>query len=266
MQTAARLALPIWAAAMLAGCGGSPKQADGALPGAAPASAIATDKNKPASAEEVAKQARHGLHCPARITLPERSGDAPVDDIQGVRPGLSYDEAWNAVLCTNDLLVATPENDGFDIKTYGHKVRQGFSARFAQPREVKTSRQIIQEMEADATARGTNAVRHDMTPGQVRWAVGTMGLPGQERVLSVSRKEEFAKGKNPAMSTLKDALTSKYGTPTYMNNDGDGTMHLAWLHDPQGKAVVPNSPLESRCNSSIAAMDYKHQRLTGLRH
>lgn len=57
------------------------------------------------------------------------------------------------------------------------------------------------------------------------------------------------------MTSLKEALVRKYGTPDMVRSDGDGTMHLVWLHDPQGKAIARNSPLAERCDSSIATMD-----------
>ena len=103
-------------------------------------------------------------------------------------------KALNAVLCTHELLVATPAvNRGFNLKApEARSVRQGFGAAFAEPHVVKTSRQIMQEMQIETLARGGNAVREDLKPGQVKWFVATMGLPGQERVLSVAREERYA--------------------------------------------------------------------------
>ena len=90
--------------AVLAACGG---------PGpGAPGSANNTAQNKPrptgdASAEQVAEESRGDVDCPADINTPQRPANAPVDDVVGVRPGLTYDEAQNVVLCTGDMLVAT---------------------------------------------------------------------------------------------------------------------------------------------------------------
>jgi hypothetical protein len=110
--------------AAIAGCGKSgdaaPSPVADKAPAKAPANAATPAAAKPgsaknASAEAVAKQARAGLSCPAKIATAARAANEPVDDVLGVRPGLSYEEALNAVLCTHELLVATPPNNrGFD--------------------------------------------------------------------------------------------------------------------------------------------------------
>ncbi len=70
------------------------------------------------------------MDCPADIETPARAADAPVDDVVGVRPGMTYEEAANVVLCTDDLMVVTgPITTGFNIQTYGQTLRQGFTAR-----------------------------------------------------------------------------------------------------------------------------------------
>jgi hypothetical protein len=102
-----------------------------------------------------------------------------VIDVVGLRPGITYEEAANIVLCDNPMLVAELDTStSFNIQTYGQKVRQGFGARFAEARVEKTARQFRKEMQDEALARGTNAVRQDMKPGQVKFHVGS--LPGNQ--------------------------------------------------------------------------------------
>lgn len=132
------------------------------------------------------------------------SSGAPVDDVLGVRPGQTYDEAANLVACTHDLMVVQADNSrGFQIQTYGQQLRQGFSARFAEPRVVKDSRDHLREMSEEAAARSGNAVREDMQPGQSKWYVGTMGLPGQERVISAALRSS-----SPGPTTLSGAASA----------------------------------------------------------
>lgn len=200
-----------------------------------------------ATAQQVAEEARGDVDCPADIETPKRAANAPVDDVVGVRPGLTFEEAANVVLCTNKLLVASPPStQGFNIKTYGATIRQGFSAKFAEPRVVKTSKQIMQEMQDDMMARSGNAVRADMLPGQSRWYVSTMGLPGQERVIAAAREEWFAEGRNPTMQSVADALIKKYGAPT-RHQVAPHVISLVWTRDPQGRVVPETSPLASQC-------------------
>src|SRR5215204_5191977 len=104
----------------------------------------AVDATKPApsgeaSAEQVAKQMRGGVKCPAKESNPRASG-AAVDDVVGVRPGMTWNEAATFVMCDNPMIVVT-ENTGrnYDIQTYGQKLRQGFDGKWAEARVVKTS-------------------------------------------------------------------------------------------------------------------------------
>lgn len=228
---------------LLAACGSKePEYAQGASAQRKPSSGNAT-------AQEVAAEARGGLDCPADITTPARPAGAPVDDIVGVRPGLTFNEAANVVLCTGELLVIQPGGSGFNINTYGAKIRQGFSARDAEPRVVKSSEQYMREMSEEFAARSGNAVRQDMQPGQSKWYVSTMGLPGEERVIAVAREEWFAEGRNPTMESVADALIKKYGQPT-RKQVMPQMIYLTWVHDPQGRFVPESGPLANRCNAS----------------
>ena len=236
-------------AASLAGCGKSdPPAAPAAAARTAPAPAGA---EQGASAEEVARQSRAGVSCPAKAkSAPPRAADAPVDDVLGVRPGLSYEEAMNVVLCTQDLLVAIDEKArGFDLKVPDPRsVRQGFSARPAEPRVVRTGKQIVQEMQREAMARGANALREDLKPGQMKWFVATMGVPGRESVLSVAREERFAAEQAQTIANVTAALLKKYGTPT-RNQPAAATQLplIRWAYDPAGRLVTEGSPLFGKC-------------------
>ena len=59
-----------------------------------------------------------------------------------------------------------------------------------------------------------------MPPGQSRFYVSTMGMPGQEQVISVAREEYYAEGKQPTLEGLTQALIAKYGQPSDVNDAG----------------------------------------------
>jgi len=254
----------------IAGCGGADKAPPAAPapqkapPAAAapkaPAPVAAADK-KPAAAardqgapaEEVARQARGDLTCPPKIATPARAEKAPVDDVLGVRPGMTYEEAMNLALCAHPLLVATPAGGrGFNLKVpQGTTLRQGFAVREAEPRVVKTSKQIMKEMQDETIARSGNAVRENLKPGQTRWFVGTMGLPGQERVLSVAREERYATDQSPTVDNLTAALLQKYGKPTRNQRGTSGQLpFVVWAYDPLGRPITETSPLYNKCTGS----------------
>lgn len=206
-----------------------------------------------ASAEQVAEEARGNVKCPARIKTPPRAANAPVDDVVGVRPGMTYEEAANVVMCSNDLMVVTgPITRGFNIQTYGQELRQGFTARLAEPRVEKTSKQIMEEMQDDMMARSGNRVRYDLQPGQSKWNVTTMGLPGEEKVIGAGREEWYAEGKNPTMASVADALVKKYGTPS-IDQDNPGQRFIRWVYDPFGRLATETSPIRNQCAGTGAS-------------
>jgi hypothetical protein len=235
----------------LAACNKAPL--NGPASAAASQSSAAGQSSKAATsatAEEVAEEGRGKIPCPAKIKTPARASDAPVDDVVGVRPGMTFDEAANVVMCTHDLMVATADTGRrFNIQTYGQTIRQGFSARFAEPRVQKTSKQIMQEMQDETVARSGNAVRRDMKPGQSKWYVSTMGIPGKERVIAAAREEWFEEGRNPTMDSVVQALSKKYGAPTH-NQDYGNSRVLTWAYDPLGRRLTETSPLYHQCRGS----------------
>ncbi len=222
-----------------------------------PPSKAAAAKSKPAgqgaaTAEQVAKEARADVRCPAKQKSAPRAAGAPVDDVIGVRPGMSYDEAANAVLCTHDLLVMqTDRGRGFNIKTYGQPLRHGFGARFAEPRVEWTAKRAKIESMDDIVARSGNAARDDMKPGQSKWYVGTMGLPGQELVINVAREEWFEAGANPTIASIEQALLKKYGPPSKQQNN-NGQRYISWSYDLTGSLVTPGAPLFNRCSGNAS--------------
>lgn len=227
----------------LAGCGSK----EGKTASSGGSSSSASEPSGNATAQQVAKEKRGKVHCPAKISEPAPAG-GPVIDVVGLRPGISFDEAVNVVLCDNPLLVVDPDNSrGFNVNSYGQKIRQGFSASFAEARVEKTGRQIMQEMENDAIARGMNARTEDMKAGQIKYYVSTMGVPGQEKVIYATREEWFAEGKNPTVDSVTEALKKKYG-PTGWTRQIDATDRmLQWDYDPKGRPITENSPLYMRC-------------------
>ena len=200
-----------------------------------------------ATAAEVAEEARGKVRCPPKIATPARPSSAPVDDVVGVRPGMTYEEAANTVLCSHDLLVVQEDKARrFSIQTYGQQIRQGFTARFAVDRVERTSQQIMKDLQDSAMARGTNRVVRDMQPGQAKWYVATMGLPGQERVMSAAREEWFDSGRNPTLQGIEQALIGKYGQPTQIQRQ-PGQSLLTWSYDTRQRPITETSPLYQRC-------------------
>jgi hypothetical protein len=246
---AATVAVVLLSAAILTACGSKSEAPRSATSRNASAKSSAEGKVT-ATAEEVAREARGKVKCPPKIATPERARGAPVDDVVGVRPGMTYEEAANTVMCSNELLVVQQDKSRrFNIQTYGQEIRQGFTARFAVDRVEKTSKQIMKELQDSAMARGSNRVVRDMQPGQAKWYVATMGLPGQERVISAAREEWFEAGRNPTLQSVEQALIKKYGAPTEAQHS-PGQALLTWGYDPRQRPITETSPLYQRCRGT----------------
>lgn len=210
-------------------------------------SAALVKSSGPASAEQVAREMRGNVRCPAKALTDPPAG-APVDDVVGVRPGMTWDEAANFVMCDNPMLVITESTSrGYNINTYGQHIRQGFDAKFAEARTVKTSQQILQDMQDESMRRSANTYVAPLKPGQVRYFVTTMGLPGQEKVLSVAREEYFPTGKLPTTDSVRQALIAKYGEPSQINGN-----NLWWEYDPAGGKLTQGSPLLGTCSTNVS--------------
>lgn len=232
------LVLGLSASALLAGCGSGEKGTDGGAPAA------------DGSAAEAARDGRGRVRCPAKISTPTAPAGTPVVDVIGLRPGLTYDEAANLAMCDNPLIVVTEEKyRGFDIQTNGQAYRRGFTAAFAQPQATLSPEEQMQETLRRASARSAGAAREDdVVPGQSKIYVATLGLPGQERVISASRRQRFEEGGSPTMAAAVGALTAKYGAPTY-DDAQERSRVLRWAYDPTGRRITETSPYYYTCSA-----------------
>jgi len=256
-----------------AGCGGSNDSSD------APIGAVDAAKPAPtgeATAEQVAAEMRGNVKCPAKASS-ARPANAPVDDVVGARPGMTWNEAATFVMCDHPLMVVT-ENTArnYRIDTRGLKLRQGFDGEFAKARVVKTSRDYLREMSEEAARRSGNAVEVRLQPGQSRFYVSTMGLPGQEQVISVAREELYAEGKQPTVESITQALIAKYGQPSESNDTGS-LVQIWWEYDPAGNKVQQQqcrisagpdaaTSLSTACGITVAAYVQASRTNPGLAH
>jgi hypothetical protein len=232
-----------WAALSMAACGS--KSANN--PHSSPAAPSGT-----ASAEQVAKEIRGNVKCPAKASAAQPA-DTPIEDVTGVAPGMSWDEAANLVMCDNPLMVVTENTSrGYNINTFGQHIRQGFDGKFAEPRALRNPQHTVAEMMNEAQQHANNAYATPLPIGQSRYFVSTMGLPGQEQVLSVAREESFAEGKQPTVDSLKHALLAKYGEPS-QENDSGANSNLYWEYDPSGAKITEGSPRLRLCRIDVGS-------------
>lgn len=202
---------------------------------------VAVDET-PKTPEQIAEEVRDNLDCPAKIVT-KRAEGAPIDDIQGVRPGLTFDEAQNLVLCIDKKYVSRPGETGYSLNAYeySNKMRKGFIATLKGDGYITDS-------DGNPIMEATGQKRENVIP---TWDVITLGLPNEELVISVKRTEYFYNN-NPTIDSTKQALTNKYGKPaTIKVNEYTGEIILYWAYDTLDRPITETSPLYRECATSL---------------
>lgn len=197
----------------------------------------------PKTPEQIAEEVRDNLDCPAEIVT-KRAEGSPIDDIQGVRPGLTFDEAHNLVLCLDEKYVSRPGEISYSLNTYVYsdKMRKGFIADFKDRGYIHDSDgQEVRDSDGEYK-------RESVVP---IWDVITLGLPNEERVISVRRTEDFYNNK-PTTESTKQALTNKYGKPAAVKVDEySGEIRLYWAYDTFDRPITETSPLYRECATNF---------------
>lgn len=192
------------------------------------------------------KKARADLDCPAKIEG-KRAEGAPVDDIQGVRLGMTYNEAVNTVLCSNEMLTLLSDKpNGYQVNHFGlgEGMRNGFRADLAN---------VILERRYDEQNNFKPKHSSDVLTS---WTVTTVGLPKQELVILMERGDSYENDKNPTLTAVEKALIDKYGNPT-KREDGRDDLGLSWAYDTLGRPVIETSPLFRECNDTYGSSELK---------
>lgn len=201
-----------------------------------------------ASAAEVAEEARGTVRCPADLDTPAAAPGQPVSDILEVRPGLTWDEAANVILCAEPLFVVAEETGrGFNLETFGVTLRHGFTAQAAEAKVEMTGADYVDQMQAEQMARMGNSVIDDLKPGEANWYVTTMGMPHEERVVAAARRERYPEDSFPLVTSVEAALVAKYGPPSWrLAIDGEH-VELAWEFGIDGHQLDEETSRASLC-------------------
>lgn len=185
--------------------------------------------------------------CEPELTGPKRAAGSPVDDIVGIRPGQSMKDASAILGCRGnmaELLVRSSEHAQTKLN-----LRQELIATSGEPcggsyRQMRTdftSRTDYSECQA-LLVEGSQSHRNRFD----RFLVTLVGLPGQERVASVWRMQEFPEGKRPVRADLVTTLTAKYGEPSEVEERGN-EIKLNWVYDLRGRPMSKNNPSYRSC-------------------
>lgn len=224
------------AALALAGCGGEPggPAGEGATP-AAQSQARGGDGRSADAGEGAA------LDCPAQV----REAIAG-PDVLGIRLGMSLDEALGTARCAlgEDAVVETQtrwldrlDANGVELGTQVFTVQKGEG----KPCDYQRNWQGC-----GFGSREWGHVDEVVT-------VATPGAPGQETAMAIWRSQNFRDGQMPALQSVLDALTAKYGQPQHVEqsdarwSDTSGYRELRWVRDRRGNPLADPNPLFRQC-------------------
>lgn len=184
---------------------------------------------------------------PAWATCNASNGEA-ASDVAGVRVGMTFDQALAGVKCdAPELVITVHQGNDWKLDSTGIKVRSGFEANPAPPKDAANASDYAQQRMAEARYM----IDHGKTPkaGHSRWRVHTVGLYGHERVIAVAHQQHFHSGHDPSNVKISNALAHKYGQPTRVDtgifNGHRYVTEMVWAHTPQGQLIGLNQDMGS---------------------
>ena len=178
-------------------------------------------------------------------------GAGPVDDIVGLRPGMSFGEIVGQLEARDDVeSVETAEQ--WVRQSNGIPTRQLVRAAngIACAQDEKASQDGY--LTACDTLGGRFQPRKEITNEIV---VAFTGMPDDEVARSIWRHSVFPEGRQPTVDSVIAALVEKYGRPHivqaesgyYSMSHRHGATNLNWVYAPDGTPITGNDVMKQRC-------------------
>jgi hypothetical protein len=202
---------------------------------------------------EAARQARQksaaARRCPHVAAVGPALPGAPVDDVAGLRPGMSFEDVEAVLECSGEV-------DHFDVKPSWARQSHGLATR--QLLRAADGEPCAAELRVQG-GKGCEDGGYGFAPLQAvtrEVVVAFAGLPGAERAGVIWRRTAFPEGSYPTVSSLQASLAQKYGPPHlqatqegyYSLGQRRGTTVLSWLHDARQRPIArADSARRSRC-------------------
>lgn len=189
--------------------------------------------------------------CPAEVTSAPRPEGTPVDDIVGIRPGMSYDDVIGILACRDDVpLIETAEKWNIQ-QTHGFPLRQVVRASNGTP---CSGQEIVRAMSSSNVTCDDGGYRFKAVKNITQeFDVVFTGMPGKEAVGAFWRRNTFAEGEQPAVESLMQSLNQKYGEPHVTEKDRQGRTNLSWQYDLLGRPMSNASRNFNQCRNSVSA-------------
>jgi hypothetical protein len=184
------------------------------------------------------------LNCPSSFDIPVKAADAPVDDLRGLRVGMSLAQTILYFKCKSP-----------DI-TFNPPARQGQALnlnRAMNMRGVGLQRQNNEDLINSWS--GFNFYGHKiqtefhLRSPQLTYRILAFGDDGKEMVYGVWQEQDFESDK-PAVDKTKADLIAKYGQPSSVEDDNSNEITLEWKYDPNNKKLSKTTEDFRTCRGS----------------
>ena len=243
----------IVAALLLSACGGSDEEA---TPGAAE-----NGSAKSAQQQTAATPSKSSRKCPAKVTTGVRPEGAPVDDIVGIRPGMSFDDVSWVLECRDDVPIINVADKWTIKQNYDIPTRQMIRASDGA---LCSGQDIARDMGSMGSSKTCDDGGYKFKPVKgisQQFIVVFNGMPGEEKAGAVWRRNSFPEGENPTIDGLIQSLSGKYGAPHITEKDRRNVTNLVWIFDLLGRPLSKSSGDWGNCvNISINASFAQAQR------
>lgn len=216
--------------ALLAGCGKSGDPADGG------------ERADAAGDKKAAQARRPRRECPPQLSAAATRQSGPVDDIVGLRPGMSYDDVLAVLECRDELTTFQTAETWSIQQNYGFPTRQLLRATNGI---ACTDAERSTRAGQSAVACDTGGDRFDALKNITEeFIVLFTGMPGEEIARAVWRRSVFPEDGYPANASLVEALTEKYGAPLLQESEmthynaaprPGSALTISWVYDLQGR-------------------------------
>ncbi|GAA4773190.1 hypothetical protein GCM10023219_20460 [Stakelama sediminis] len=245
-ETNARLIVtPLVMALVLTGCGKGNKGLDatGNVASAPTPRDLGKDEKPSGAMDNWGKKI--DITCPATFPIPQRPADAPVDDVRGLRLGVSGNTAIRFAQCKDGKVLDSVYAEGdesFNHNSGGLKIRTMATVATGTLPDYWYRTRFNGDFEQDPSKKlaHTDAIWHFLMDG----------MPGKEKLYGIWLEQPFAKGSQPTVASQAAALKKKYGEPNYTDSNG----RAYWLHLPNGQPIPEfNRDLLHRCSRYLSA-------------
>jgi hypothetical protein len=201
-------------------------------------------------------------NCPNEIDFGVSKTEGSPREVVGLPLGASLESTLTFLKCYQEGSVINIEPKFADVETNNLETRGLIEAYYGFRK--KTTQEMFDDAEAERrNPQGSEsqiAIRSlsqrvggpdtykQIAPKAEYFAIGAVGMPGQEKVVQIERTQSFQEGSRPAVADLISALNQKYGQPQQEDKTSRYNK-LIWAFDQSGQPLAKADPRLRECNS-----------------